>query len=176
MLIGMLISCGSSSTISDGKVNSQKLDELVASKRFEILSDRAMPIATASLNSISNAGLLPPGSSAGQISLIGNPNYLKVLGDSVAVYLPYYGERQMGGGYNNDGPGIKFEGVPQHMEITKDDEKQRYDVRFNMRDDSEMFNVNVTLFPNLNSMINVSSSQRFSIRYSGSVKALPNTE
>lgn len=171
ILTGLMLSCGSSSKISDSKV--KQLDDLVSSKHFEIISDRAFPLATASLNSISNAGLLPPGSSAGQISLIGNSNYLKVLGDSVAIYLPYYGERQMGGGYDNDGAGIEFEGIPTDIEITKDEGKQRYDIRFKMKDDSENFNFNITLFPNLTSMISVSSSQRFPIRYSGSAKAIP---
>ncbi len=158
------------------KGGAQQLNELVANKSFVIESDQALPMATNSLNSISNAGLLPPGSSASQINLIGNPNYLKVMGDSVAVYLPYFGERQMGGGYDNDGPGIKFEGVPQDMKINKDDEKHRYDIQFKMRDDSETFNVNIVLFPNLSSMINVNSSQRFPIRYSGHVSALDNAE
>lgn len=169
---GILMSCGSSSKTMGSKAESQQLDELVFKKSFEIKSDRAMPMATSSLNSISNAGLLPPGSSASQISLIGNPNYLKVMGDSVAVYLPYFGERQMGGGYDNDGPGIQFEGVPEDMEIKKDDEKQRYNIRFKMTDDAETFNVNMTLFPNLNSMINVNSSHRLPISYSGQVSPI----
>ncbi len=169
---GVLWSCGSTSKTMGANAQTQELDELVSKKHFEIQSDRAMPTATASLNSISNAGLFPPGSSASQVSLIGNSNYLKIMGDSVAVYLPYFGERQMGGGYNKDGPGIKFEGVPKSMEITKDKEKQRYDIRFKMKDDSETFNVNITLFPNLNSIIDLNSSQRFPIRYSGSVKAI----
>lgn len=167
-----MLSCGSSSKISDS--NSKLLDDLVSSQHFEIVSDRAFPLATASLNSISNAGLLPPGSSAAQINLIGNSNYLKVIGDSVAIYLPYYGERQMGGGYNNNGAGIQFKGTPPEMEITRDDVKKRYDIRFKAKDESENFNVNITLFPNLTSMISVNSSQRFPIRYSGVVKAIPN--
>ncbi len=170
VLAGLMLSCGSSSKITDSK--GKQLDDLVSSKHFEIISDMAFPLATASLNSISNAGLFPPGSSAGQISLIGNSNYLRILGDSVAVYLPYYGERQMGGGYDTDGAGIEFEGIPTEMEITQDKVKQRYDIRFKMKDDSENFNCNITLFPNLTSMISVSSSQRFPIRYSGQVSVI----
>lgn len=141
-------------------------------EHFEIRSDWALPLATNSLNSIANAGLLPPGSSAGQISLIGNANYVKVMGDSLSVYLPYFGERQMGGGYNSDGAGIEFIGVPKKMEITKDKEKQRYDIRFEFKKDSENFMVIITLLPNLQSTININSSQRFPIRYSGSVETL----
>lgn len=144
----------------------------MSTEHFEIRSDWALPLATNSLNSIANAGLLPPGSSAGQISLIGNANYVKVVGDSLSVYLPYFGERQMGGGYDSDGAGIEFEGVPEKMEITKNEEKQRYDIRFEFEDDAENFTVSLSLFPNLTSTISVNSSQRFPIRYSGAVKAI----
>ncbi len=174
IISSLLLSCSSSSKISDN--DRKRLDDLVSRKHFEVISDRAYPLATASLNSISNAGLLPQGSSAGQISLIGNSNYLKVLGDSVAVYLPYYGERQMGGGYDSNGGGIKFEGIPNDLEITKDEEKQRYTIAFKMKDDSENFNVTITLFSNLTSMISVDGSQRFPIRYSGAVRSIPNGE
>lgn len=176
-VVAMLsLGCGSASKEMASDTDTRKLDELVSGRHFVIDSDWALPLATNSLNSIANAGLLPPGSSASQINLIGNTNYLKVMGDSVAVYLPYYGERQFGGGYNNDGPGIEFEGVPEDLEFEKDEEKQRYDIRFRMTDDSETFKVTVTLFPNLDSMINVNSSQRFPIRYSGSVQAIPKEE
>lgn len=171
--IGSLSSCGSASKISRTKVDTQKLDALVSSDRFEIRSDWAMPLATNSMNSLANAGLFPPGSSAGQINLIGNANYVRVMGDSLSVYLPYFGERQMGGGYNSDGAGIAFEGIPDTMEITKNEEKQQYDILLKMKHNLENFILTITLFPNLNSAINVSSSQRFPIRYSGSVQVLP---
>ncbi len=174
ILGGLMFSCSSSSKISDS--DSKQLDDLVSGKHFEIISDRAFPLATTSLNSVLNSGLLPPGNSAGQISLIGNPNHLKVMGDSVAIYLPYYGERQMGGGYDTNGAGIQFKGKPTEMEITKDDAKKRYEIHFKVKDESENFNLNVTLFPNLTSMISVNSSQRFPIRYSGVVKAIPKDE
>lgn len=148
------------------------LDSLLSTDNFEIRSNWAMPLATMSMNSLANAGLLPPGSSAGQINLIGNSNHVKVIGDSLSVYLPYFGERQMRGGYNSDGAGIDFEGIPERMKITKNDEKQRYDILLNLKDDSENFTLNITLFPNFNSSINVTSSQRFPIRYSGSVQAI----
>ncbi len=174
ILGGLMYSCSSSSKISDS--DNKQLDDLVSGERFEIISDRAFPLATTSLNNVLNSGLLPPGNSAGQISLIGNPNHFKVMGDSVAIYLPYYGERQMGGGYNNNGPGIEFKGIPKRMKITKDEQKQRYTIQVEVKDESENITFNIMLFPNFTSMINVNSSQRFSIRYSGSVKAISEGE
>lgn len=172
VLTGVLSSCGSSSKTVAPTAQSKMLDELVSQKSFQIESDWAQPLVTNSLISISNAGLFPPGSSANLISLIGNPNYLKVQGDSIDVYLPYYGERQMGGGYNNNDGAIQFKGIPEDYEITRNEKTQGQEIRFKMTNKSETFRVAVTLFPNLKSTIFVNSSQRFSIRYQGEVEAI----
>ena len=170
------IACSSASKVKNGKKSFEQLDALMTAKDFEIISNWALPLATNSLNSLANAGLFQPGSTAGQISLIGNPNYVKIKGDSLLVYLPYFGERQMGGGYNNRGPGISFDGIPQQMVIKKNEEKERYDIRIKMKDRTESFNLTITIFPNFDTAINVNSSQRFSIRYAGSARAIPSED
>lgn len=174
--IGILLlvfwACGSSSKTVEATTESNKLDEMVDQKSFEIVSEWAMPLMTNSLNSIGNAGFFPPGSAGSRITLIGNPNYLRVRGDSVSAHLPYYGERQMGGGYNNRTTAIKFKGIPKDFEITKDDKDQSYAVHFEINDQSENYNINLKLFPNLKGSISVNSSQRFQIRYSGDIAAI----
>ena len=55
----------------------------------------------------------------------------------------------MGGGYNNKGAGIEFEGIPERMEISKNEDKQRYDLLLKIKDDSENFTLNIGLYPNL---------------------------
>ncbi|KKL81341.1 hypothetical protein LCGC14_1995700 [marine sediment metagenome] len=174
--VGMASSCSSSKKPITNDSGMQKLNELITTNQFEILSDWAMPLATASMNSLANSGLLPPGSSASQINLIGNSNYVKIMGDSLSVYLPYFGERQMGGAYNTNGPGIGFEGIPERMEVTKNEDKQRYDILLKIDNDSENFTLNIGLYPNFKSTINVTSSKRFPIRYSGSVQAIEGEE
>lgn len=172
-LIGMVLAnCGSSSKTISSDGNSADLEQLISSKSFEIQMDWATPMASASLNSIANAGLLNQGNNASRISLIGNANFLKVKGDTVSAFLPYYGERQMGGGYNNDGSGIKFEGVPRNYKVSKNDKHNRHEIHFDINEKSESFNVVVTLFPNMSSSVNISSSQRSPIGYQGKVKAL----
>jgi hypothetical protein len=162
--------CGtvSKNTLSETKV----LDDLVASKMFEIESDWALPLATNSLNSIANAGLLPPGSSANRISLVGNPNYLKIHGDSISAYLPYFGEQQMGAGYTSEGGAVQFNGVPISYEAIKDEKRQRYEINFRIRNKTETYTVNLSLFPKKVSVINVISTHRFTIRYEGRVGPL----
>ena len=162
-----LVNCGSTSKSADNRRNGEQLERIIDEGSYEIISDMALPMMTNGLNSLSNAGLFPPGSNAGQVNLIGNPNYVRVIGDSVSVYLPYYGERQMGGGYNNDGPGIQFDGIPTNMKVVENTDKQRYEISFQMKRTSEQFNVNMFIFPNLSTAINVNSNQRFPIRYQG---------
>lgn len=172
LLLLIIWACGSSSKTMEPTEKSRKLDEMVDQKSFEIISEWAMPMMTNSINSIGNAGLFPPGSAGSRITLIGNPNYLRVFGDSVSAYLPYYGERQMGGGYNDRTTAIKFNGIPRDLEITKDGKDQTYAVHFEINDETENYNVNLKLFPNLKGSISVNSSQRFQIRYSGDIAAI----
>lgn len=51
--------------------------------------------------SISSSRLFPPGGTVSRIDLTSNANYSEVHGDSISVYLPYFGERQMGYAFEN---------------------------------------------------------------------------
>ena len=131
-----------------------------------------MPLTTNSLNQISNAGLLPPGSVANRINLIGNANYLRIKGDSISAFLPYFGERQLAGGYNNNNVGIQFNGIPKEYSVTKDEKKQQHNIRFNINNNTENFQVYITVFPNMTATMNINSSHRFAISYSGFVSSI----
>jgi hypothetical protein len=172
MIVGMFLMCGCATIPKNTLAETKALDELLASKMFEIQSDWALPLTTNSLNSIPNAGLLPPGSSASRISLVGNPNYLRVQGDSITAYLPYFGEQQMGAGYNREGGAVQFSGVPISYEAIKDEKRQRYEINFRIRNKTETYTVNLSLFPKKVSVINVISTHRFTIRYEGRVGPL----
>lgn len=162
--------CGTTSRTNADLVKISYLNKLVTEGNFEINSYRAFPLITQGLLSVANAGLLMPGSTASSIDLIGNSNYLRVIGDSVSISLPYFGERQMGGGYGNNDNGIVFNGIPELYEVKWDDKKQRYQIEMQVRQRTETFQFYITLFPSLMSDINVNSTHRFSIRYSGQSK------
>lgn len=168
LLATILVSCGTTSSTVDSSGEFEALGEMITQKSFEIESDWAMPMANSAMNQIAARA----GANASRINLIGNPNYLKVEGDSVSADLPYFGERQMGGGYNNDGGGIKFEGVPKNYEVIKNDKKKHYEIRFSVSPGSESFSVTATIFPNLSTSINVSSTQRSPISYQGKAKTI----
>ncbi len=165
--------CGSAPVSGLQPEQTMEVDRLVDNKTFRIESDWAQPLVTNSMAQI--GGLLPPGSTAGRINLIGNSNFFLMEGDSVSAYLPYYGERQAGGGFGANGA-IQFNGIPKGLEVKKDPKTQGYRMNFNINEKGENYSVTVQLYPNLKSHITVNSSQRFFIRYDGKVEALEEKE
>ncbi|WP_299311602.1 DUF4251 domain-containing protein [uncultured Aquimarina sp.] len=165
----VLIGCTSSKKIIEPNAKSETLEAMITKKAFAIESDWMYPMATASMNAIANSGLLPPGSSTNSINLIGNPNYLKVYGDSIAIDLPFYGERQLAGSYGSNQGGIVFKGIPDQYEVTKDEKKQRHTIKFRVKNNSESYRVIITLYPNWGTNITINSSHLTSIRYRGTV-------
>jgi len=167
-----IVSCGSSKVYTAQEKAS--LEKLVTDQNFEIELQWARPLVTNSLNQLANAGLFRPGDNASQINLQGNQNIFKFENDTVSANLPYYGERQMGGGYNSDGGGIDFKTTPKDLTLTKDEDKDYYLMEFNVRDkdSNENYDVSLTLYPSLSAIINIWSSQRNTIQYNGTLKAI----
>ena len=145
---------------------------MVATKNFEIVADWAFPLASNSLNSLSNAGFFPPGSSANRISLIGNANYLRIKGDSIKAQLPYYGERRIGGGYNNNDVGIVLDGLVEDLSLSYNEKKKRYEMRFSTNEKTENYQITIHIFPKNQSYLNISSSHRNNIAYRGGINTL----
>ncbi|MGB5555494.1 MAG: DUF4251 domain-containing protein [Flavobacteriaceae bacterium] len=171
LLVMVFIGCGTSQKIIEPTADSQRLDTMVTAQDFKIEMEWAEPLMTNSMMQIANSGLLAPGNSASRINLLGNGNYLSMKGDSVQANLPYFGERQMGGGYG-DNAGIKFNGVAKNLEIQKIEQKQAYQIDFSISEGSETYTVRMNLLANLKARIRVLSTQRRSIGYEGTVKSL----
>ncbi len=168
----LLMSCGGSQNLVESTEQSKALDELVAQKKLEIISDWASPVASGSFNALANSGLLPVGSTGNNINLIGNFNHFRILGDSISVDLPYYGERQMSAGFNNKNTNIEFDGVPEHAKVTYNEKKQRYSMNFEIRNATEWLRISIILYPSLRSDIMIQSNYRTSIRYRGVISKL----
>lgn len=170
ILIGLtilLLGCASSQKTYE---TNAALDKMMSQKRFEIKAKFAQPMVTQAMSQVALSGLIPPGSTINQINLNGSSNFLRIQGDSVSANLAYYGERQMGGGYNNN-TGIVFKGVPENIEIVKNEVKQNYTIKFSINGKTENFMVNATAGTNLTGTINITSSHRSRIGYTGDVKA-----
>ncbi|WP_276392154.1 DUF4251 domain-containing protein [Eudoraea chungangensis] len=166
------IGCGSHSNTTPSESSSKELHALVEGSTLEIISDFAYPQNTAAMSKVAAAGLVPPGSNPGQISLIGNSNHFRIFNDSIQVYLPYFGERQMTSGYGQNDTSIQYSGIPDDYSMEWNEKKKRYDLQFSFTKKTENFRVNAQLFPNLKSSMTITSSFRFPIRYTGEIKSL----
>lgn len=171
-ILTVLVACGSGNPKYSDE-NIKALNTMIENKSFEIVSKRAHPLMTSAMQQLGNTGLFVNGSTAGSIDLSTHTNFLRVKNDSVMASLPFYGERQFGGGYNNSS-GIEFEGVPKDLQINKAKESS-YEIRFVIHDthsNTENYQVYIKLSPNLTSTIMIRSSSRSSIQFSGNVHAL----
>ena len=145
------------------------LDKMIADQQFEIDANWAQPMASQGLNSIANAGLLPFGSTASRIDISGSGGYLRMVGDSVKADLPFFGERRMGGYYNQNKTGILFEGIPKDLSFSPNKKDSGKTMRFNISGDTENYQVIAQLYPNGNARLTVSSSHRTNIWYQGNL-------
>ncbi|MFV0564432.1 MAG: DUF4251 domain-containing protein [Flavobacteriaceae bacterium] len=167
-IILTVVSCGTpKSTATPAQI--ETLNTLVNGKQFKIESDWAYPQSTMAMQQV--AGLLGPGNSAGNINLMSNSNFLKIQGDSISSYLPYFGERQMNVGYGGSDSTIEFKGLMQDYTTTVNKDNS-ISIVCDAVSNSETFTVNITLWPSLNSEIFLTSASRNSIRYSGTVEAM----
>ncbi len=166
-ILQILASCGANKTPKYSVEERSQLKELVEEKQISMQARWANPMATASLNSIANSGLLPPGSTVNRIDLQGMRSFLEIKGDSVIADLPYYGERQIAGTYNNNDVGIKFRGVPEDYKAVFNEKKGAYEIQFSIDNKTENFDVNALLFPNKSFTIYINTSQRLTINYQG---------
>lgn len=164
----MLCCCKSSKTIIS---DSHPIHALVSSKNIEFIATSANPIVTRSMAAIANGGLVSPGSTISRIDLTGNGNFLKIEGDSISANLPYFGERQFGGGYGS-ATGIEFNGLPENYVQEFNTDKQKYTISFQMNNSSDRYMVYVDIFPNLSSVVSVNMANRNSIQYNGLVNAI----
>ncbi len=163
--------CKSTKDSTSNLEGNSGLDKLVNSRNFEIEAKLAIPLITNSASEAIVAGSLLPGDNINQITVNKPANFLRVMGDSIALHLPYYGERHMSGDYTARN-GIQFKGVPENLEIIKDGEKQSYKLKFTLNYKKEVYRVRADLFPDLSGIVTIYSSARSRIRYQGTIKVL----
>ena len=169
----LIIIIGCKSADSAGKV-AQALEtkNLVENTDFEIGFTWANPLFTNEIAQISNSNLLPLESRSGRINLLGTANYIKKRGDSLEIYLPYYGTRQIGVQMGSNNGAIEFTGIPTDYNLEYNEKKRHSEISFKMKEDTERYRVYVTIDANKNVQVNLNSTQRTSIKYTGKVSAL----
>ncbi|MBZ9729708.1 DUF4251 domain-containing protein [Salegentibacter sp. JZCK2] len=144
----LIHSCGSSAyTAKIASINS-----LIESLEFEIEHDWVSPLG------------------GPRIYIMDNPNFIRFKNDSVNLFLPFFGERFSGGGYNNQG-GIVYEGPLNNFEILDGDKNTRI-IKFRTKQSSETLDFSINIFPEGNVTTRVNSTERSFISYQGRIKEL----
>lgn len=146
-----LVSCGSINTEGE-KRGYESLRELVNGRKFEVEHQWALPMA------------------GDRINLMDNPNFIRFTGDSVDIFLPYFGVRQSGVNYGSRDGGISYEGLAENLVISENPEKENITIRFEGDEANENLQFYLILFSNWNARTSVTSSQRSSITYQGAIK------
>ncbi|MFZ0491325.1 MAG: DUF4251 domain-containing protein [Salegentibacter sp.] len=158
LVLFFLQSCGGGQgTTYNQPKNYDELDQLVENRHFEVENQWTMPLG------------------GSRIDLIGNTNFIRFKGDSVNLFLPYFGVRHSGGGYGDEG-GIKYEGIAEDLKVEKNPDQKKIVLKFGGEQGSENLDFYVTLFSNGNTNTSVTSSQRATISYQGHVSAIPEKE
>ena len=176
LLILCCFACASSKTASTTTEEDNAFESISKNEPFEIESSWAQPQITSAFAQLGD--FLPPGSTVGNINIVGNSNYLQINDSIVKAFLPFYGERRQGSVYRSDKMGIEFEGIPQDFK-TNVGKKNSYEIRFKVKDknySSESYMVYVQVFPNLSGSININSSHRSSITFRGRANIIENDE
>ena len=168
----VLISILSGCAAIDYSTENETISKLIHKQQWEITNDWAFPLTTTSTNIMYNAGLIPPGSTGNRINLIGNANYVKKVGDSISVYLPFFGDRQLGGGYNTGNSAIAFDGIPKNIKtlVTRKSELEKYRIEF--KKGTESFRGIIIIYNNGSTEITIYGSHRSSMRYTGHLDEL----
>ncbi|UZO80130.1 DUF4251 domain-containing protein [Aquimarina sp. ERC-38] len=179
LIVSMLWgSCKTSQVNNTELLSGSKVEQLLQNRNLEMQMQWANPLNTVAINAILNSGLLPPGQTGNQISLIGNGNYFRIKGDTIAAYLPFYGERRFGGAYGRDAQ-IEFEDIPKNLEITRNEKKGYFDLKFEIRDknhSTDNYQVSAQLYPGNKGVVTINSSSRTVISYSGTIQPLAKEE
>jgi len=171
ILYSMLcIACSSTKEIPQEQL--EALDVAVHELRFKINAKWAYPLstdATQILNSLQPSGILANGN---RIRIDNSSGFLRIADDSIAISLPYFGVRQISGGYLNN-TGIKVNRVLEDWQLRDTKKNDQRVLSVTTRENGETYTINLRLFAKNNASIVITSSQRQSIRYEGVWEEVP---
>ncbi|TQD40246.1 DUF4251 domain-containing protein [Haloflavibacter putidus] len=155
----------------------QQRPDFIENKTIAIRFNSAEPKFNRALEQLSVQGMLGAGNTAGNISLTASKNYLKIKGDSIKAYLPYFGSRQGISMRDNLGA-IEFSGIPKNYSMVYDTEKRQTEISFSIdqKESNENYSVILYISNSGGSVLNINSSNRDRIAYRGKATALKTEE
>jgi hypothetical protein len=167
MICLAFVGCQSTQNVVVDPVKEKQLQEWIDNKQIRILAETASPIATQDIDQL--VFLLPNGSTPNRILLTGGQDYFEMDGEYIRADLAYFGTRQLGGEYNSNRGGIKFDGKYSSFKSEYDEKKKVHKLMYKINDNRESFNVVVKIFPNYKTEMYINTSHRTAINYNGFV-------
>lgn len=131
----------------------KETDSLINSKNFVFEAQKAQPLGTR------------------QINLDYNTYFLKFNTTNTTCDLPFFG-RAYNVAYGGDG-GMKFEGVPQDIQIEK--KKNSYNVKATVKGKDDVYSLLFSVFYDGGATLSINSNNKASISYQGVVES-PKTD
>lgn len=129
-----------------------EIEGLIDSKMFDFEAQKASPLG------------------GRQIILDYNTYFLRFNPEKTTCDLPFFG-RAFNVAYGGDG-GIKFEGVPEKIEVEK--KKKSYTIKSTVKGKDDVYNLMFSIFFDGGATLSVTSNNRASISYTGEIKAPKN--
>ena len=94
---------------------------------------------------------------------------LKINGDSITVYLPYYGRAYRADYMSTEG-GIKLNGLVEDYQLSR--KNDQYEIRFNAKSKTDLYRFHLSVSPSGYASLSVISNNRQSIRFNGVLNEL----
>lgn len=153
--------------ISQTKKDKKAAKEETAIKEYEAMK------ALINSESYSFVGEWATSNKGRRINLMSNPTCIKMEAKNADAFLPFFGTAHSGAGYGGTEGGIEFTGEVQNYEVSFNDKKRKATIKFKSRSkSSENYNVSITISGGSSTSVNVTSSNRSTMNYSGSIKKL----
>ncbi|WP_157957229.1 DUF4251 domain-containing protein [Winogradskyella tangerina] len=155
-----------------------ELETIIKDKSFRVNVNTVYPFNTAATINAINTIMVPrTGNNANRIDVTGDGHFVELHGSNhTKGDLPFFGEQRFSGNhYNNIDRSIFFDGAPEKYSIKKHDKKTAWEIKYSISDtneDIEVYDIQLLVFPNRNVEINITSTLKTSIRFTGTLKQI----
>ncbi|MDT0294303.1 DUF4251 domain-containing protein [Mesonia ostreae] len=165
-------SCSSLSSVQKEN-NTKEIALWLDLQKVHIDLNTAYPRSNSALQKLADNGLLAPGNTSNVINLSSSKSFIKIHQDSIQGYLPYYGTRQTAGRLGENGS-INFHDIPKNYSEHLDPKTLIHHIAFEIsqKKSSEVFQIQIEIYPTKNVQVLINSSQRDGISYNGKAKKL----
>lgn len=170
--ISLLCVCGCVSTKQNPDSSPLVVNQLVTKADYRIDITQAFPQSGAFNRMAMELNLFQGVSSPSAIDLSGYAAFIEFKNDTITGTLPFFGERYFGNSYRQNNS-IRFKGIPEKCGVIR--VENHVESQFIIRDQNyptEIYAVSITAYDNGKATVSVTSSQRSTMRYSGTMTLL----